>query len=90
MKICAFGRSLPVHQLGGMELHFEMLSKGLAEKNHKITIITTRHPGGITYEKKDNIEIYYLSKTLTGRYEFGYWKRSIKKFIELNTRMAAL
>jgi len=57
--------------------------QALQQKGHDITIITTRHPHGIEYEKKNGVDIYYLKKTLPGRYEFGFWKESIKKFMEL-------
>ena len=83
MNICAFGRSLPVHQLGGMEYHFEDLACALKERGHSVTIITTHHPSGIEYEKKKGVEIYYLKKTLPGRYESGFWKESVRKFKEL-------
>jgi len=83
MNICAFGRSLPVHQLGGMEYHFEDLTCALRKRGHNVTIITTQHPDGIEYEKKNGVDIYYLRGTLPGRYEFGFWKKSVKKFEEL-------
>ena len=82
MKICIFIRSMPAHGKGGIEDHALMLARGIAEKGHGITIITTKHPKK-TYEKIAGIKIYYLKKTLPGKYSAEWWTESIKKFEEL-------
>jgi glycosyltransferase involved in cell wall biosynthesis len=60
MNICIFAKGLPLHIIGGLELHTQELAKGLIEKGHKVSIITTKHPKGIKKEKKGNLKIFYV------------------------------
>jgi len=83
MRICAFGRALPLHAVGGLELHFQAVTRGLAERGHDVTIITTKNPGGPDFIEETGVRIYFLTGTLPGRYEFGYWDRSRRMFERL-------
>ncbi len=88
MKICIFSRSLPVHRMGGMELHTEIIMKGLADRGHGVTVITTKHPEKCLSENRGNIRIDYLPQTWAGQYYLGYWKRSrvhFEKMQEIET-----
>lgn len=60
MNICMFAKGLPVHVVGGLELHVQELTKGLVERGHKVTIITTKHPKGVKKEKEENLKIFYV------------------------------
>ncbi|MBU8921934.1 MAG: glycosyltransferase family 4 protein [Bacteroidales bacterium] len=84
MKICAFGRALPDHGIGGMERHFQVVIRGLAARGHKVTVLTTACPGRTEKRNEENISMHFLSGTIPGRYEFGYWKRSSEKFFALH------
>ena len=84
MKICAFGRALPDHGIGGMERHFQVVIRGLAARGHKVTVLTTACPGLAENGNEENISMHYLSGTIPGRYELGYWKRSSETFFALH------
>lgn len=86
LKVCMFGRSLPAHAMGGMELHTETLSRELAALGHDVTLITTGNPSGVSFENKEGVKIHYLQGTMPGKYSAGYFKQSELKFIELNDR----
>jgi glycosyltransferase involved in cell wall biosynthesis len=67
-----------------MENFGKLLLEGLATRGHKITVISSRHPSGITYEEKGNIQIYYLPNTEFGSVRKGWRKESQNKFSALN------
>jgi glycosyltransferase involved in cell wall biosynthesis len=82
MRIAAFGRSLPVHALGGLEVHFQTLVEGLAVRGHEVEVFTTKRRDGIRGEQQGNLLIHYLPGTLPGRYEMGYFRHSAMAFLD--------
>ncbi|MCZ7355837.1 MAG: glycosyltransferase family 4 protein [Candidatus Methanoperedens sp.] len=83
MNICIFAKGLPVHITGGMEIHVQSLVDGLIKRQHKVTVITTRHPLGIKKEEKGNLKIYYVgdkSLKCTAR----FYEESLELFEKLN------
>ena len=66
-----------------MDIFGKLLLEGLATRGHKITVISSRHPSGITHEKGD-IEIHYLPNTEFGSVRKGWRKECRKKFNALN------
>jgi glycosyltransferase involved in cell wall biosynthesis len=40
-----------------------MLAKELAARGHDVTVITSRHPSGVTSERREGVEIHYLKDT---------------------------
>lgn len=85
MRICLFSMMLPVHYIGGMEMHAWELAKGLKKHGNDVTIITGRHPDNIEFEEKEGIKIYYVGKEkANSNYPLSYWNQSPIKFVELN------
>ncbi|MBC8555868.1 MAG: glycosyltransferase family 4 protein [Candidatus Brocadiales bacterium] len=85
MNICFFSLVTCGHGIkGGMEIHLKLLSKGLAERGHAVTIISTLHPEGIEFEKIEGIRQYCLRNTIFGSKRKGWQIASLKKFIELD------
>lgn len=68
MKVCMFGRSLPVHSVGGMELHIETLAQELVKQGIDVTIITTEHPKKVTCEEKMGVKYHYVAEARPGKY----------------------
>lgn len=84
MNICIFSIVTYWHGLrGGMDLHGKHLLEGLSERNHKITVISTKHPDGKKYEEINGIKIYYLEQTTFGSPRRGWKKQSINKFKDI-------
>ncbi len=81
MRIAAFGRSLPVHALGGLEVHFQTMVEGLAERGHEVDVFTTKRKDGVRGERQGNLMVHYLPGTISGRYEGGYFGRSAREFL---------
>ncbi|MCK4538030.1 MAG: glycosyltransferase family 4 protein [Candidatus Krumholzibacteria bacterium] len=67
-----------------MERHFQVVIRGLAARGHKVTVLTTACPDLVENGNEENISIQYLSGTIPGRYECGYWKRSAETFFALH------
>jgi glycosyltransferase involved in cell wall biosynthesis len=85
MKICIFAKGLPVHIIGGLELHTRDLAEGLAKRGHDVTIITTRHPNGIKMECKKNLKIYYVENEPL-KYNKKFCIESAKIFDKINKK----
>ncbi len=84
MNICIFTRTTLAHDTGGMEVHTDLIAKGLASHQHQVTVLTTRHPGGIKEEVKDGVKIFYLQDSQSGKYSGTWHKQAAKKLLELN------
>lgn len=85
MKICFFSIVTHWHGLrGGMENHGKLLLEGLSNRGHEISVISTRHPHGIKYQRKGNIHLYYLASTKFGSLRNGWKKESQRNFLSLN------
>jgi len=84
MKICILSPSTLAHQMGGTEVHCQILSEAAAKKGHEVTVITTKHPLGLTSEKKDGYELYYLPATKPSRLSQSWWKESSDKIAQLH------
>ena len=85
MNICFFSIVTYWHGLrGGMENHGKLLLEGLASRGHKITVVSSKNPRGIEFEKIGNIELHYLRHTKFSSARHGWAKESYRKFLDLN------
>ncbi|MDW7775551.1 MAG: glycosyltransferase family 4 protein [Methanosarcinales archaeon] len=82
MNVCIFVEALPVHIIGGITIHIQELINGLISRGHYVTVITTRHPENIGFERKNNLDIYYINEKLFPSGNFFY--ESMKLFTKLN------
>lgn len=87
MKICMLSRSMPIHSVGGMQDHILSLCQELINLNHEVTVISTRHPKGKTYENIDKIHVYYLDNTIPILESKSYRIESLKLLIDLQNRL---
>lgn len=78
MKILFLTRVLPIHGSGGMQQHAENVINQLLV-NNDVTVLTTKVKGKENEFKVKNLRIYYLDKTVSGKYYGGWWKQSGKK-----------
>lgn len=69
MKILFVLEYFPPH-IGGAETVFEQLTKELAQKSHKVTVLTTRLPGTKRREEKNGVEILRVK---TPPFARRYW-----------------
>jgi len=87
MKICILTTSTTVHQMGGTEVHAETLAKTAAAKGHAVTLVTSAHPQGLEFEKKDGYDTFYLPGThfsMSRKWLEDWWTRSAEKLSELS------
>jgi len=85
MNICVFSRVNYWHGIqGGMDVHGKILSEGMVKRGNQVSIISTAHPYGREFEKRNGVDIYYLKDTVFGSRRKGWARKSILKFIELN------
>ena len=67
-----------------MDIHGRTLTERMVEMGHCVSIISTRHPRGIDYEKKNGVSIYYLKNTVFGSRRKGWPGESVNQFYELH------
>jgi glycosyltransferase involved in cell wall biosynthesis len=62
-----------------MEYHIDLLARGLSEKDHSVSVITTSHPEGKESERLGNVEVNYLPNMKPGTYSTEWWQSSKEK-----------
>jgi len=67
-----------------MEIHGKLLSEGLVNRGHTVTIISSRNPSLLDFEEKNGININYLKNTTFGSKRKNWPNASLDKFLELN------
>jgi len=87
MHICVFSRQVFSQGVkGGMEIHGKLLSEGLVQKGCRVSVISTRHPSGKTYDCIQGVDFYYLKDTVFGSRRNGWPQESVKLFFHLNAK----
>jgi glycosyltransferase involved in cell wall biosynthesis len=66
-----------------MEYHIDVLTQGLADGGHAVSVITTSHPEGKETETLGNVKIHYLPGTKPGAYSPEWWQSSEQKVKEI-------
>ena len=84
--ICFFARSLLSHRVGGTERLVQLIVGGLAHLGHRVTVLSTRHPGGVEREEAFGVDIHYLLQTPSGRLSTAFWKASAQAFEMVHSR----
>lgn len=84
MNICMFSRIMPAHSPGGMQDHVLALSTGLAQRGHRLSVITSGRVDGKEFEITNGVEIHYLQGTPPGRNADAYWLEAASKFEQLH------
>jgi len=84
MNICIIATYTTEHILGGREIHIRDLAEGLVRRNHRVTILATKHPKGIKYENKNGVDIYYYSKSNPILYRTSHYRDFISFFQEIH------
>lgn len=73
MRICLLSVVTYWHGVaGGMEIHGRVLAKELAARGHDVTVLTSRHPSGMSSDRQDGVEIHYLKDTTVAS-QRGSW-----------------
>ncbi len=86
MHICLMTRITLEHGVrGGMERHAADLSQRLAERGHRLTAITTRHPQGKTELQTAASRILFIPDAPTGRYTAAWWRESAAALFRLHS-----
>ena len=84
MRVYMLTRITMQHSVkGGMEKHSKVLSEGLVQRGHPVTVITTKHPEGKKREVINGVEYLYLENTVAEKYSVSWWRESAQKFEEL-------
>lgn len=84
-NIVVFTRSLPMHNIGGMEVVCWDLCCSLAKRGYKVSVVTTSLPGVTTYETYNgNLNVIPIDGTIPGKYSSQWWRNSAKYLHELS------
>jgi glycosyltransferase involved in cell wall biosynthesis len=85
MRICCLSAQLPAHvAVGGMSEQTRLLSRMLAAHGHDVTVVTTRHPQGVTEALDGGVRVLYLPETEPGSIKSGWWRASTGAFARLH------
>lgn len=78
MNILAVSRTSHFHGIGGFEDHIRTLYSGLVAKGHRVTLLTTGHPEGLSHTEFQGVQVRFLP-CKPGRYSKEWWKLSAKE-----------
>lgn len=78
MKICMVTRTTVAHSPGGMQQDLQTLAEGLVEAGHRVTVITTQHPDGMSVGETRGVEIHYLRDTIPEFYMGRFYRSTIR------------
>ena len=59
MRVCVV--TVAGHGVGGMQDHTRMLAQGLVEAGHDVDVVTTRHPEGLTEERRHGATWHFVA-----------------------------
>ncbi len=85
MNVCIFSRIMPAHVPGGMQDHVQALSTGLAQRGHRVTVISSARADGVEFETVQGVRVHFLRGTPPGRNTYRYWERAAIMFEELHS-----
>jgi len=84
MKICMVARTTLNHSPGGMQEDLRTLAEGAVKAGHRVIVITTRHPDGMSESGTRGVEIQYLQDTIPESYKGGFHSKAYQRFAELD------
>lgn len=73
LRIATLVKALPVHRSGGMENHAWDLARGLAARDHRVTVVTSAHPRGERETSCDGVRVIHLPKGLAGQNSWAFF-----------------
>ena len=68
----------PAHGRGGVQDIVWSLARGLVERGHRVTLVTSEHPDGVGLENVDGVDVRYLpveARTMALKGAGGAWMR---------------
>jgi glycosyltransferase involved in cell wall biosynthesis len=91
LAVLAAARSLPFHGIGGMQAIAWDVLAGLAQRGHRVTVLTTSIRGRACDEfEHDGVEVVPLEGTTPGRYSSAWWLGSRRIAEQLGKRVDAV
>ncbi len=87
MKICMVARTTLNHSSGGMQEDLHTLAEGAVKAGHRVIVITTRHPDGLSESETRGVEIHYLQDTIPESYKQGFYRKAYQRFTELDRQI---
>jgi glycosyltransferase involved in cell wall biosynthesis len=89
MKILCFSHSLPCHRVGGMQRVAWALATGLAERGHRVIVITTATADGrhivVPSKLSDRLTVEHLPRTKPARYSRSWWRESRAAYLRVQS-----
>jgi glycosyltransferase involved in cell wall biosynthesis len=81
MHVCCLTRITLGHEIkGGMEVHIDMLARALADRGHRVSIVTTSHPLGVERQSEGGVTVHYLPGCRPGKYSHE-WGNATPEFL---------
>lgn len=85
MKIAMLVRALPVHRMGGLELHTWDLAKGLVARGHEVHLFTSAAAVGFLPVPL-GLEIHHVTRGRPGDYTLAFWREIGRELCRVHGR----
>jgi glycosyltransferase involved in cell wall biosynthesis len=90
MNICFVSLVTVGHGIkGGMEIHGELLTEGLARLGHGVTVVASSHPAGVEAETRDGVRLCYARAGQLGS-QRGAWAAECARLVAALHREAPI
>lgn len=85
MHILVMTRSTLSHGFGGFQRQCVDLCEGFVRLGHRVTVLTTAHPGGLDSEEEDGYTVHYVLPSKPRRLSRAWFKATQNKVEEIHT-----
>src|SRR6218665_960554 len=84
LNLCFIGQRFPVMGRASDQGFLWPMAKGLVEKGHEVTVISTRSPVGKPEMLRDGVKLFYLHEGYPNKASMPFAEAVLEKFRELH------
>lgn len=84
LNICLIGQRFPVMGRASDQGFLWPMTRGLVEKGHQVTVLSTRSPTGKPELLRDGVRLLYLHEGYPNRAGIPFQEAALEKFLELH------
>lgn len=88
LNICLIGQRFPVMGRSSDQGFLWPMTRGLVEKGHAVTVISTRSPIGKPELVRDGVHLFYLHEGYPNKAAVPFEEAALEKFVELHKQTA--
>jgi glycosyltransferase involved in cell wall biosynthesis len=85
-NVCVISRKFPIVARAAENSFLWPIARGIADKGHKVTVLTTESPQKVPRLESDGVIVYFLSEEGHNNRGLGFTRAVEQKFLELHER----